>query len=70
MSKDPNRTLVVIDPKRTETADLADIHLPVKMGRDAWLLAGMVATIVQENLQDDQWIAGHTKRCGSRHGCI
>ena len=60
MSKDPNRTLIVIDPKRTETADLADIHLPVKMGRDAWLLAGMVATIVQENLQDDQWIADHT----------
>jgi formate dehydrogenase len=61
MSKDPNRTLIVLDPKRTETADLADIHLPVKVGRDAWLLAGMVATIVQESLQDDEWIAEHTR---------
>lgn len=60
MAKDPNRTLIVIDPKRTETADLADLHLPVKVGRDAWLLAGMVATIVQEGLQDDAWIAKHT----------
>ena len=60
MAKDPDRTLIVIDPKRTETADLADIHLPVKVGRDAWLLAGMAAVIVQESLQDDAWIAQHT----------
>ena len=60
MAKDPNRTLIVLDPKRTETADLADIHLPVKVGRDAWLLAGLVATIVQEGLQDDAWIDQHT----------
>jgi len=61
MAKDPNRTLIVIDPKRTETADLADIHLAVKPGRDAWLLAGMVATIVQEGLQDDAWLAKYAR---------
>lgn len=60
MAKDPDRTLIVLDPKRTQTADLADIHLPVKVGRDAWLLAGMVAVIIQENLQDDAWLAEHT----------
>ena len=60
MSKDPNRTLIVLDPKRTQTADLADIHLPVKVGRDAWLLAGMVATIIQERLQDDVWLNEHS----------
>ncbi len=59
MAKDPARTLIVIDPKRTETADLADVHLPVQVGRDAWLLAGMVATIVQEELQDADWITEH-----------
>ena len=46
MAKDPDRTLIVLDPKRTQTADLADIHLPVKVGRDAWILAGMVAVII------------------------
>ena len=46
MAKDPQRTLIVIDPKRTETADLADIHLAVKPGRDAWLLSAMIAIVV------------------------
>ena len=59
IGKDPARTLIVIDPKRTESADHADIHLPVRPGRDAWLLAGMVATIVQEDLVDRAWIDAH-----------
>jgi len=60
IAKDPHRTLIVIDPKRTETADLADIHLAVQPARDAWLLAGLVATIVQENLQNQAWLDAHT----------
>ena len=59
IAKDPGRTLVVIDPKRTESADLADIHLAVHPARDAWLLAGMVATIVQEGLADSAWLNEH-----------
>lgn len=59
MAKDPERTLIVIDPKRTETADLADIHLAVTPARDAWLLAGMVATLVQEDLVNRTWLAEH-----------
>ncbi len=42
ISKDPNRTLIVIDPRRTETTDYADIHLAVKPGRDAWCLTVVV----------------------------
>lgn len=37
--------LVVIDPRRTETADLADQHLPVRPGADAFLLAAMVTAL-------------------------
>lgn len=59
IAKDPDRTLIIIDPKRTESADMADIHLAVKPARDAWLLAGMVATIVQEGLTADAWLAEH-----------
>ena len=59
IAKDPERTLIVIDPKRTESADLADIHLAVKPARDAWLLAGMAATIVQEGLANEGWLASH-----------
>ena len=33
IANDPQRCLIVIDPRRTETAELADIHLQVKPGR-------------------------------------
>jgi anaerobic selenocysteine-containing dehydrogenase len=60
ISYDPNRTLVVIDPRRTETAELADIHLQVRPGADAFLFAAMIATIVQEGLQDREFLERHT----------
>jgi anaerobic selenocysteine-containing dehydrogenase len=60
ISKDPNRCLIVIDPRRTETAELADIHLRVKPGTDAWLLAAMIAVIAQEGLSANEWLAAHT----------
>jgi anaerobic selenocysteine-containing dehydrogenase len=59
LAKDPQRTLIVIDPRRTETADLADIHLQVKPGTDAWLLAALVAVLVQEKLIARAWLAEH-----------
>ena len=44
--------LVVIDPRRTETAELADLHLAPIPGSDAHLLAAMVHTIIAEGLVD------------------
>ena len=64
LAKDPRRKLVVIDPKRTETADLADIHLAVRPARDVWLLTAMAATIVQEGLHDSDWMATHVTGAG------
>ena len=60
MSKDPDRCLVVIDPRRSETADLADIHLPVRPGGDAWLLAAMIGIIVQEGHVDADFVEERT----------
>ena len=57
LSKDPDRCMIVIDPRRSETADLADIHLQVKPGGDAWLLAAMFAVMVQEDLLATDWLA-------------
>ena len=47
IANDPDRCLVVIDPRRSETADKADYHLAVKPGTDAWLMAAMVGLLVQ-----------------------
>ncbi len=59
IAKDDNRSMVVIDPRVTETAELADFHLQVAPGRDAWLLAAMVAIIVQEGLRATSWLREH-----------
>jgi anaerobic selenocysteine-containing dehydrogenase len=42
--------LVVIDPRRTETAEIADAHHFIRPGADAFLLLGMVHTLFDENL--------------------
>lgn len=42
--------LVVIDPRRTETAEAADEHLSIRPGGDVFLLAGMVHTLFDEGL--------------------
>src|SRR5713101_3842422 len=57
IAKDPARSLIVIDPRRTETAELADFHLQVRPGRDAWLLAALAAVLVEEKLTDSAWLA-------------
>ena len=50
IARDPDRALIVIDPRRSETAELADFHLAVRPGTDAWCLAALVAVLVQEGL--------------------
>lgn len=59
LQKTPGRTLVVIDPRRTETARMAHHHLQLRPGTDAFLLAAMLAIIVGENLHDRGFIAEH-----------
>lgn len=60
IARDPNRTLIVIDPVRTETADLADLHLRVRPGTDAWCLAAILGVLVAEDLVDHAFLTEHT----------
>src|SRR5262245_38065337 len=64
IANDPERCLVVIDPRRTETAELADVHLQVRPGGDAFLLAALVGVLVQENLIARDWLAAHADGLG------
>ena len=43
--------LVVVDPRRTETAEVADTHLFIRPGTDALLLAALVRTVLEEKLE-------------------
>lgn len=43
-------TLVVVDPRRTRTAKLADLHLAPRPGSDALLLAALAHTLLAEGL--------------------
>jgi anaerobic selenocysteine-containing dehydrogenase len=61
IAADPARSLIVIDPRRTETAELADIHLRVRPGGDAFLLSAMLAVLVQEDLLDADFMAEHVQ---------
>lgn len=60
IAKDPNRSMVVIDPRVSETAAKADFHLQIKPGTDAWCLAALAAILVQEDLVKRDWMAEHT----------
>ena len=59
IAKDPNRSMIVIDPVVTDTAKMADYHLRVRPGTDAWCLAALAAVLVQENLCDEAFLAEH-----------
>src|ERR671910_2945412 len=51
--------VVVVDPRRTRTADEADEHHFIRPGADALLLAAMACTLVEESLVDPGPLAEH-----------
>jgi len=59
ISKDPDKLLVVIDPRRSETAKIADIHLALRPGTDALLLKSMIAIILKEGMHNQEYIDQH-----------
>jgi len=60
ISKDPDKLLIVVDPRLSETARLADIHLPIQPGTDGLLLKSMISIILQEGLESKAYLADHT----------
>jgi anaerobic selenocysteine-containing dehydrogenase len=59
LARDPARTLIVIDPRRTETAELADLHLQVRPGTDAFLLSALLKVLHDEGLFASDFLAAH-----------
>jgi formate dehydrogenase len=61
IAKDPRRSLIVIDPRRTKTAALADFHLQVRPGADAFCLAALLGVLVEEELLDMEFLSEHAR---------
>jgi assimilatory nitrate reductase catalytic subunit len=56
----PGMRIIVADPRRTDTAEVADLHLPLLPGTDVALYNGMLHLMLWEGLSDPAYIAAHT----------
>jgi len=57
----PALKVVVIDPRKTPTCDIADLHIPVKIGSDVALFNGLLSYLYQEDALDHAFIRQHTE---------
>ncbi|MGA9669019.1 MAG: molybdopterin-dependent oxidoreductase, partial [Terracidiphilus sp.] len=60
LERNKNRTLIVVDPRVTKTAMMADIHLPVKPRSDIALINGIAHVLIRDGLIDPAYIEAHT----------
>ncbi len=57
----PEMKVVVIDPRRTDSCDLADLHLPIQPGTDVALFNGLLAHLAQQGVIDEDYVQSHTE---------
>ncbi|MEF2070614.1 nitrate reductase [Consotaella aegiceratis] len=61
----PAMKVVLVDPRRTQTADLADLHLPIAANGDAALFAGLLAHLAEVGAVAADYVARHTEGFGA-----
>ncbi|MCP5141348.1 MAG: molybdopterin-dependent oxidoreductase [Gammaproteobacteria bacterium] len=57
----PDMRVVVIDPRRTATCDVADLHLPLAPGSDSVLFSGLLVELERQGAIDHVYVAAHTE---------
>ena len=57
----PRLKIVVIDPRRTATCDIADLHLPLRSGTDVALFNGLLGYLHANGQRNDAYILAHTE---------
>ncbi len=72
-AENASKHLVVIDPKKTRTADVADTHLAIEPDSDGVLFQGLLRWLHQHELVDEAYIQQHTegfeKSLSATEGC-
>jgi assimilatory nitrate reductase catalytic subunit len=61
----PAMRVVVIDPRRTATCDLADLHLAIRPGADAWLFNGLLQHLKREDAIAWDYVEAHVEGFGA-----
>jgi assimilatory nitrate reductase catalytic subunit len=56
----PAMKIVVVDPRRTDTCEIADLHLAIQPGTDVMLFHGMLHLMLWEGWTKPDYIAAHT----------
>ncbi len=56
----PQISVVVIDPRRTPTCELAGLHLPIRAGSDVWLFTGLLAFLHRHGFTNSAYVTAHT----------
>ena len=57
----PEMKIIVIDPRRTDTCELADLHLAIQPGTDVALFHGILHLLINEGFTDRSFIDAHTQ---------
>ncbi len=60
LQRNPNATVIVIDPRVTKTAMMADLHLPLRPRSDLALINGLIHILIEHDLIDRDYIARAT----------
>ncbi|MEQ1880797.1 MAG: molybdopterin-dependent oxidoreductase, partial [Burkholderiales bacterium] len=60
-AKNPQLKIIVVDPRRTDTAAAADLHLAILPGSDVALFNGMLHVLLWEGLCDLEYVRAHTE---------
>ncbi|GEA60225.1 molybdopterin oxidoreductase family protein [Vibrio comitans] len=58
--KKPLLKIVVIDPRKTDTCEIADTHLPIESGSDVALFNGLLSHLIEQDKLDHEFISSHT----------
>jgi anaerobic selenocysteine-containing dehydrogenase len=64
LKANPEKTLIVVDPRVTKTAMMADLHLPLRPRSDLALINGLIHVAIEHDLLDHDYIKAHTTGFG------